>query len=691
MHTRLPDFRLEVYFAEWEFTARHHLTASDAETLTIRELLALATDEQRDAFERLPLGYTPTWGTPALLEAIASRYESVDAEHVLVFAGAEEAMFWTLQELVGAGEHAIVTVPNYQSMETIIVNSGAAVDGLALAPENGWAVDLDQLETMLRPETRLVAVNFPNNPTGALPRADTFAELVGLCEEREISLFSDEVFRGLERDPARTLPQAADLSASAISLNVMSKAYGLPGLRIGWLACRNRSLLKRLERRKHYTSICCSAPGEHLATIALTAADEILARNRAIIAENLSVFDSFFNTWKEQFAWEAPAGGCVSFPRLLTGEPTSSFCRRLVEQAGVLLLPADVFTSELATVPSDRFRIGVGRKDPVPALEALGAFLNSAPWRSMVYVEPAPPSAGNLGHLRSMAQTRARRWTQVDVFTQTPYAGNPVAVVLDGCDLDEEQMASYTRWSNLSEATFVLPATHPAADYRVRIFTSASSTDARAGLAQELPFAGHPTLGSCHAWLTAGGNPKRPDVVVQECAAGLVPIRRQDGRLAFAAPPLVREGPVEEHLLARIVAWLGIARSEIVDAAWADNGPGWVAVLLESAEAVLALQPTGVELDLGVVGPYAANSPEAFELRAFFPKDGATVEDPVTGSLNASVAQWLLGSGRARAPYIARQGTKLGRAGRIHIANDPDGTIWVGGGTITCISGSARL
>jgi aspartate/methionine/tyrosine aminotransferase len=221
------------------------------------------------------------------------------------------------------------------------------------------------------------AWNFPNNPTGALPDHATWIGLVALCEQRGIRLFSDEVYRGLELDPARMLRQAADLSPTAVSLNVMSKAYGLPGLRIGWLACRDRALLERLERRKHYTSICNAGPSEQLATIALHAAERIRARSRSIIAENLPVFDAFFAAWPEHFAWQHPQGGCVCFPRLLTGEPTSKFCRRLVKTAGVLLLPADIYHSDLADVPADRFRIGVGRYDPAPALDALDRFLSA--------------------------------------------------------------------------------------------------------------------------------------------------------------------------------------------------------------------------------------------------------------------------------------------------------------------------
>jgi PhzF family phenazine biosynthesis protein len=272
-----------------------------------------------------------------------------------------------------------------------------------------------------------------------------------------------------------------------------------------------------------------------------------------------------------------------------------------------------------------------------------------------------------------------RPFAQVDVFTETPYRGNPVAVVLDGDGLSTEEMQRFAHWTNLSETTFVLPPQATGADYRVRIFTPVA----------ELPFAGHPTLGTAHAWLA--GRAEAPETVVQECRAGLVSVRRTPDGLAFAAPPLVRSGAVEEALVARIADLLGLARDGIVDAQWVDNGPGWVAVLLESAEAVLAVTPSFADLDLGVVGPHPPGAPEAIEVRAFFPKDGAMVEDPVTGSLNASLADWLLRTGRLTAPYVARQGTALGRRGRVHLTQDPDGTIWIGGGTVTCVSGEVEL
>jgi PhzF family phenazine biosynthesis protein len=276
---------------------------------------------------------------------------------------------------------------------------------------------------------------------------------------------------------------------------------------------------------------------------------------------------------------------------------------------------------------------------------------------------------------------RSRPFRQVDVFAAEPGRGNPVAVVLDGDGLSESAMQRFANWMNLSETTFVLPATQPEADYRVRIFTPSV----------ELPFAGHPTLGTCHAWLEAGGAPKDAETIVQECGAGLVPVRRTDAGLAFAAPPLLRSGPVEPDELEAVAADLGLEPERIVDAEWTDNGPGWVSVLLETAGEVLALRPRSSARYLGVVAPQEPGEDTAFEVRAFFPKDGTTAEDPVTGSLNAGLAMWLTRTGRATTPYTAAQGTALGRAGRVHVTRDGAGTLWVGGGTITCVAGTADL
>lgn len=274
-----------------------------------------------------------------------------------------------------------------------------------------------------------------------------------------------------------------------------------------------------------------------------------------------------------------------------------------------------------------------------------------------------------------------RRFRQVDVFTETPYLGNPVAVVHDADGLSDDEMARFARWTNLSETTFVLTPANPGADYRVRIFTPTT----------ELSFAGHPTLGTCHAWLEAGGRPRDPDEIVQECPAGLIPLRRTDAGLAFRSPPLTRSGPVDEDTVREVAASLGIDRSAILEAQHADNGPPWIAVLLRDADAVLAVTPGYSERDIGLVGFYAAGAPAAIEVRAFFPKDGVTTEDPVTGSLNAALAEWLVRSGRIAAPYVASQGAALGRAGRVHVTQDPVGALWIGGGTVTCIAGTVEI
>lgn len=290
-----------------------------------------------------------------------------------------------------------------------------------------------------------------------------------------------------------------------------------------------------------------------------------------------------------------------------------------------------------------------------------------------------------------------RPFKQVDVFTAVPYRGNPLAVVLDGERLDTAQMQRFTDWTNLSEATFLLPPTAAGraagASYRVRIFCPG----------RELPFAGHPTLGSCHAWLearAAAGEPPPPEIIVQECGAGLVRIRRDGDRLAFAAPALRRSGPLAEDDVDRIARGLDLARADILHHAWCDNGPLWRAVLLRSAEQVLALRPDPSVLagmDLGVVGPWARPAAEAstadapaFELRAFFPGNSGLTEDPVTGSLNAAVAQWLIGAGLAPPRYVAAQGTAMGRAGRVFVTQADDGP-WIGGHSVTCVDGLVHL
>jgi PhzF family phenazine biosynthesis protein len=275
----------------------------------------------------------------------------------------------------------------------------------------------------------------------------------------------------------------------------------------------------------------------------------------------------------------------------------------------------------------------------------------------------------------------SRAFQLVDVFGSGPFSGNPLGVVAAAEGLTTEQMQAITRWLNLSETAFLLPPTDPQADYKVRIFT----------LSHELPFAGHPTLGSAHAWLAMGGQPKRADAVMQECGVGLVEVRRGD-TLAFAAPPLIRGGQPDEADIAAVAKVLGIARSAVVDARWADNGPGWIAVMLASADEVLAIDaPKTAEqrIDIGVVGKHAAGGAADWEIRAIFSDgSGGLLEDPATGSLNASVGQWLFEAGHAQGSYVAAQGTKLGRAARIAVSQDDVGQVWVGGKTVTLVEGS---
>lgn len=275
-----------------------------------------------------------------------------------------------------------------------------------------------------------------------------------------------------------------------------------------------------------------------------------------------------------------------------------------------------------------------------------------------------------------------RRFSQLDVFTTTPTLGNALAVVHDADGLSEAEMDAFARWTNLSETTFLLQPTDEQADYRVRIFTPGG----------ELPFAGHPTLGSCYAWLAAGGLAKKPGQVVQQCGVGLVRVKRDGSRLAFAAPPMRRSGPADAGLRPQVCAVLGVADADLLALEWVDNGPGWLAAKLASAQAVLALQPNVAALqglNLGVIGPYPEGSECQFEVRAFVPELGVP-EDPVTGSLNASLAQWLIASGQAPEQYRVSQGTCMGRQGRVYVkAEGPE--IWIGGHIAACISGTIIL
>jgi aspartate/methionine/tyrosine aminotransferase len=374
--TMLPDFKLETYLSKWEFGSRYHMTASDMESMTVSELLALAEPEDRKAFDTMRLSYIETNGTQALRAAIAGTYAGLAPEDVLAFAGAEEGIFCAMHALLDKDSHAVIVTPNYQSSESLPL-SICATTGVALRENENWALDIDELHVALRPYTKLVLINFPHNPTGKVIDRASFDAVVQLCRERGIYLFSDEVYRGLERRPDLQLPQAAEVYERALSLNVMSKAYGLPGLRVGWIACQDRALLSRMEHIKHYLSICNARPSEHLAVIALKARERILARNLALIDSNLASVNAFFDEFAELFDWRVPDGGCVGFPRYKGKDGVDTFCKRLAEEIGVVLLPSSIYQSALTPTPTERFRIGFGRSYVPEGLAAMRAWLRS--------------------------------------------------------------------------------------------------------------------------------------------------------------------------------------------------------------------------------------------------------------------------------------------------------------------------
>ncbi|MEM9438756.1 MAG: pyridoxal phosphate-dependent aminotransferase [Pseudomonadota bacterium] len=369
----LPDFRLETHFAKWEFSARYHLTASDAESMSLPELLGMAADEDRAAFEGMWLGYTETYGAPDLREAIAATYAAQKAENVLCFAGASEGIFAANQVLLSPGDHALVVTPNYQSHETLPLAICEATGVPLEAPD--WSLDIDRVAAAIRPNTKLITINFPHNPTGAILPIDRYEALIELARKQGIWILHDEIFHGLGPSGAQHLPFIADVYERGLSLGVMSKSYGLPGLRVGWIACQDRDVLSRMERLKHYLSICNSGPSERLAVIGLKARDQILARNNAIIDDNLELWDAFFADRGDHFVWRRPDGSCMAYPRYVGSGGVEAFCQRLVKQAGVLLLPSTIYRSELGQTPQDRFRLGAGRRGLAEGLAAMEAAL----------------------------------------------------------------------------------------------------------------------------------------------------------------------------------------------------------------------------------------------------------------------------------------------------------------------------
>lgn len=381
--TALPDFKLETYMSKWEFTARFHMTASDAQSMTVRELLVMGPKGATEELLDLWMGYTETWGAPDLRAAIAASYSLRKPEDVLCFAGAEEGIYAAIRTILNPGDHVITVIPNYQSLESV-ARSICDVTGIPLDPNDSWSLDIDRVAAAIRPNTRLMVINFPHNPTGAILSKDRFDALVSLCRKHGIYLFSDEVYRGLGHGQSVHLPQVADAYEKGLSLGVLSKAYGLPGLRMGWIATADRELLGRLERAKHYLSISNSGPSERLALIALQVREQILARNCQIVTANLDVMDAFFGERTDLFHWSRPNGGCVAFPRYLGSDGVEAFTRKLVEEAGVLLLPASLYATDLGPTPADHFRIGFGRVGPEAGLDAFRRHLDQHYPRSSV-------------------------------------------------------------------------------------------------------------------------------------------------------------------------------------------------------------------------------------------------------------------------------------------------------------------
>jgi aspartate/methionine/tyrosine aminotransferase len=364
--TQLPPFAIERYFAVHEFAVPYLLCASDVEPLSMHELLAHADDETRDLWDGLVLGYTETLGAPLLRREIAGIYETLEADDVIAVVGASEALFILFSALIRPGDHVVALWPAYQSLYDLARSQGAEVELVELRPEDGWALDLDRIAAALRPTTRAIVVNLPHNPTGMHPGEAELDALVELAERHGATLVCDEVYRGLEQDPSRRLPAAADRSPSAVSVGVLSKTYALAGLRVGWLATRDRGLLDAVAQVRDYTSLCSPAPSEVLGVIALRAAEALIERSRGIVAANLPLVEALVAAHPDKLDWVRPSAGSIGFPRYRGAEGIDAFNERLVAEQGVLLLPGRVYG-----YGDGRFRIGFGRRNLPEAVERL--------------------------------------------------------------------------------------------------------------------------------------------------------------------------------------------------------------------------------------------------------------------------------------------------------------------------------
>ncbi len=367
---QLPPFKLERYFAKYEFNTDYLLCSSDCEAMSIADLLAFEPDAA-EKFQQVWLGYTESQGSPALRTEICKLYETIQPEHVLVHAGAEEAIFLFMHAMLRDSDHVIAHTPSYQSLADVAKGIGCDVSPWTAREENNWGLDLDELRGLLRPTTKAIIINTPHNPTGYLMSRADFDELNRFVRENDLLLFSDEVYRESEYDPATRLPAGCDYGDHAVSLGVTSKTYGLAGLRIGWIATHNRIVYERMAALKDYTTICNSAPSEFLAELAMRHRQRLVARNLDIIQRNLSVVDDFFTRHADLFSWVRPRAGSMGFPKLLKGD-IDEFCDSLVTEAGVLLLPGSMYEDS-----GNHFRLGLGRKNLPEAISRLDEFLET--------------------------------------------------------------------------------------------------------------------------------------------------------------------------------------------------------------------------------------------------------------------------------------------------------------------------
>jgi aspartate/methionine/tyrosine aminotransferase len=365
---KLPPFKLERFFAKYEFNTEYLLCSSDCEAMTVAELLALE-EAAAEKFQQVWLGYTESQGSPSLRAEICRIYETIQPEDILVHTGAQEAIFLFMFAAFKEYDHVIVHAPAYQSLAEVARAAGCDVSPWRAREENGWSLDMDELRHLMRTNTKAIIINTPHNPTGYLMSRAEYEDLHTFVKVNKLLLFSDEVYRESEYDPAARLPAACDLGDHAVSLGVTSKTYGLAGLRIGWIATKNRKIYEKMASLKDYTTICNSAPSEFLAEVALRIRQKLIERNLGIITQNLQVIDDLFSRRPDLFSWIRPLAGSMAFPRYLGGD-VEKFCDQLVKEAGVLLLPGSVYDDS-----RNHFRLGLGRKNLPQAVEKLEQFL----------------------------------------------------------------------------------------------------------------------------------------------------------------------------------------------------------------------------------------------------------------------------------------------------------------------------